>query len=354
MPSRHRARQSIDLNSPFYLYRREIQSFPLLDKEDELNLYQAIETHLQSILKACTEVPECLQVIHEHFAQISAGELRLESLLYGFASIAPLQPKSDFNQVQQRLLELRKLQRHTQDKLTALGPKALETQASQQRLLECLSNFKWNAQVIDKLVHYLQSLTYVLSPLKQKLNKALIAFKQAKNALVASHLRLVFFIAKKYTYLGAQFLDLVQEGNIGLAQAVERFDYRWGYAFSSYASVWIKHAILNTLSKLQLAPVEEEEVLESLEDEETPTPIEVISVEELCKATQRALACLPPREANILRLRFGIGVPCSHTLEEVGEIFKVTRERIRQIEAKALKALREQKELPFLKIFLKN
>jgi RNA polymerase sigma factor (sigma-70 family) len=352
MHPKNRKRSSVDCDSPFCLYRREVQSFHVLNKKEEENLHQIIEYHLQSILKICTEVPECLEIIHTQFKKITIGKLKIDTLLYGFAFPEPLQ-KLELLEVQQRLFKLQLLQYEVQGKLIHLGSKAPQTQKSQEQLLEGLNAFKWSAQIIDLLVRYLQT-TYEFPPLKERLHKALKAIKQAKNTLVASNLRLVFFVAKKYTYVGAHFLDLVQEGSIGLMQAVERFDYRFGYAFSSYATIWIKHAILNALSKFESIATEEEVVLDSVEEANNLTPMELVSGEDLCKAARQALSRLSDREAEILRLRFGIGVPCPYTLKEVSERFKVSRERIRQIEAKALQILRDQGELYSLKTFLKD
>jgi len=338
-------RLTTDLN----LYQRELQSIPLLSKEDEKALHQAMEANLQEILRAFTEVPECLDIIHSHFEHITRGDLKLNTLLYGFASLDPPQLKPDLAEVQQRLFKLLVHQYDTQGNLKNLGPESSETQASQHQLMECLGSFKWTALIINKLVHYVQVLP-TEAGLKHKLDRSLTALKQAKQALIASNLRLVFFIAKKHTYLGAQFLDLIQEGNIGLMQAIERFDYRWGYAFSSYATIWIKHAILNAVSKFQSTPIEDE-VLENLEDQKTPSPFEVVSGWDLLNLAHQALFSLPPREAKILQLRFGIGIPCPYTLAEIGEMFEISKERIRQIEAKALRVLRDQYQAPSSKPF---
>lgn len=344
-------RSTVDINSPFYLYQREIQSIPVLNKKDELTLHQAIESHLQDILWIFTEVPECLDIIHSHFEQITGGALKLDTLLYGFASLEPPKLKPDLPEVQQRLFKLLIHQYDTQGKLKNFGPESSKTQDSQRRLVECLSSFKWTALIIDKVVHYAQVLT-AETGLKHKLDRSLTALKQAKQALIANNLRLVFFVAKKHAYLGAQFLDLIQEGNIGLIQAIERFDYRWGYAFSSYASIWIKHAILNAVSKFQSTPAEEDDILENLEDQKTPSHLDVVSGCDLLIFTHQALSSLPLREAKILQLRFGIGIPCPYTLAEIGEMFEISRERIRQIETKALKALGDQYQASSLKISL--
>jgi RNA polymerase primary sigma factor len=292
-----------------------------------------------------------------------------------------------------------------------------------------LRQYSLSADNFDDLFFRVENLSVKIRQLRRDTGFSLADLKQinlqlcagerkaewAKNELIRANLRLVVSIAKKYTNRGLQFLDLIQEGNIGLMKAVDKFEYQRGYKFSTYATWWIRQAItraiadqartiripvhmIETINKLirtsryllqelgreptpeeisermdipldkvkkvlKIAkepisletPIGEEEdshLGDFIEDKKAINPLDSVVKSDLSDRTTQVLSSLTPREEKVLRLRFGIGERCDHTLEEVGQDFDVTRERIRQIEAKALRKLRHPSRSRKLKGFL--
>lgn len=284
-----------------------------------------------------------------------------------------------------------------------------------ERIKEREKELRKSLKILIEIETEYGSTINVLKDINRRMTIGEAKARRAKREMIEANLRLVISIAKKYTNRGLQFLDLIQEGNIGLMKAVDKFEYRRGYKFSTYATWWIRQAItrsiadqartiripvhmIETINKLnrisrqilqelgrEATPEELSERMEMPEDKvrkvlkiakepismETPvgddedshlgdfiedskilSPVDAATIEGLKESTQNVLAGLTAREAKVLRMRFGINMNTDHTLEEVGKQFDVTRERIRQIEAKALRKLRHPSRSEQLRCFL--
>ncbi|MGW8208013.1 MAG: RNA polymerase sigma factor RpoD [Syntrophobacteria bacterium] len=311
--------------------------------------------------------------------------------------------------------ELRRLFRHVKNNPDSLNQVAKELGLKPDDFVEMEKTIKNGRRRIRRIGQEAKMDVRTLKRIMRQVDVGEAKAKEAKRELVEANLRLVVSIAKKYTNRGLQFLDLIQEGNIGLMKAVDKFEYQRGYKFSTYATWWIRQAItraiadqartiripvhmIETINKLirtsrylvqelgreptpeEIAdkmefplekvrkvlkiakepisletPIGEEEdshLGDFIEDKKVTSPVDAVINLNLSEQTRKVLSTLTPREEKVLRMRFGIGEKADHTLEEVGQDFAVTRERIRQIEAKALRKLRHPSRRKKLKSFI--
>ncbi|NVM24879.1 MAG: RNA polymerase sigma factor RpoD [Desulfobacterales bacterium] len=294
------------------------------------------------------------------------------------------------------------------------GKKVEALNMSKEEILSLTARTKETKDHIDGIENRTTMSLEELKRIDKEIEDGLRKAEAAKDELIKANLRLVVSIAKKYTNRGLQFLDLIQEGNIGLMKAVDKFEYQRGYKFSTYATWWIRQAItraiadqartiripvhmietINKLIKITRSLVQEhgrepnpEEIAEKMgfplekvrkvlkiakepisletpigeeedshlgdfiEDKKIMSPVEAVTKFDLSEQTRNVMTTLTPREEKVLRKRFGVGEKADHTLEEVGREFSVTRERIRQIEAKALRKLRHPRRRKLLETF---